>query len=421
MVRDHQRRAEELAGLRYRGRFGEAIPVVDREVSPAPPALTPRFGDEDGLTRVSWAAAPEPEEIADEEGFSASRSVSDWFSHRWDDVTAAVDAGTDRVSRAAVDLWQGAGDALGAGRDAVVTAWDGATGASGEWVDENLAGMREWIGDHVGVFRWLAKALRVVGWVVVAVGAVLTVALGVIGALGGATAGAVFGFGVGAVPAGPAGALAGVTAGLGVVGAGFSLVSAGDFLDGLADWGEGEIDGQELVQRGAAELALAVTSLIGIGAVVKGGKELLGHLPPSWAAGAEEFLGRLFSRDRAERDEPGTPDVPGNALPLDPNRPWTFDIARDEARFPRAHTTDRHGADIPLRREDAGPGGKSIEGRIHGDEPWARRENTSSRWLSDEVMNSTIDGHVRQHWGDRRPAVHGPGLQEHLRRRAPRR
>lgn len=197
--------------------------------------------------------------------------------------------------------------------------------------------------------------------------------------------------------------------GLEVAGVGFSLVSVGDFLDVLADWGEGEIDGQGLVQRGAAELALAVTSLIGVGAVVKGGKKLLEHLPPSWTAKAEEFLGRLFSRDRTERDEPGTPDepesprtpdAPGNALPLDPDRPWTFDIAQNDLRFLDAHTTAKHGAGVPLRREDAGPGERSIEGRIYGDRPWDRRENTSSRWLSEEVMKSTVEEHVRQHWGE---------------------
>ncbi|WP_082495081.1 polymorphic toxin type 30 domain-containing protein [Cellulomonas sp. Leaf334] len=108
--------------------------------------------------------------------------------------------------------------------------------------------------------------------------------------MGGAAIGAVFGFGVGAVPAGAAGALAGATFGLKILGVGFTLVSVGDFLDVVADWGEGKIDGQDLVKQGTLELALAITSLIGVGVVGKILQKTFTHLPASWRKKLDELL-----------------------------------------------------------------------------------------------------------------------------------
>jgi hypothetical protein len=62
-----------------------------------------------------------------------------------------------------------------------------------------------------------------------------------------------------------------------------------------------------------------------------------------------------------------------------------------------AHTIEHHGADIPLRRSD-NPGGKSIEGRIHGDPPWSEPVNTSFRWTSDAVMNQVVNDYIRNNW-----------------------
>ncbi|WP_146929727.1 TNT domain-containing protein, partial [Cellulomonas xylanilytica] len=107
---------------------------------------------------------------------------------------------------------------------------------------------------------------------------------------------AVFGFGVGAVPGGAAGAIAGATFGLKILGVGFTLVSVGDFLDVVADWGEGKIDGQDLVKQGTLELALAITSLIGVGVVGKILQKTLQHLPASWRSKLDEWLKPLTGK-----------------------------------------------------------------------------------------------------------------------------
>jgi hypothetical protein len=133
---------------------------------------------------------------------------------------------------------------------------------------------------------------RIVGWVVVAIGAVLTVVLAVVGATGGSAFGAVFGLGVGAVPGGAAGALAGASTGLKILGVGFALVSVGDFLDVAADWGEGKIDGQDLVKQGSLEAVFALTSLVGFGAIGKIAQKLLQHVPESWLKRLDDLLQR---------------------------------------------------------------------------------------------------------------------------------
>ncbi|WP_432540843.1 TNT domain-containing protein [Kineococcus sp. SYSU DK002] len=349
VVAEHRRRAEDLAALRYSGRFGQTLTVVDGTAAPAPAGLSPAFEPAGTTTRVTWAPGSDDELDLDDRVAAAARSVTDWlggtveraehavregFERVAHDVTTAwrtgaavADVARDRVEatlRAAATIapvlaeqtwdtvrttattaWHAAPDVAAALWDAaphaVVAAvadagrrWDEVTGEAGEWVDGHLAGVRDWIGEHVGAFRWVAKALRIVGWVVVAIGAVLTVALAVAGALG---VGVVVGagtFGVGAVPGGLAGALAGAQAGMLVVGAGFTLVSAGDFLDVLADWGEGTIDGQDLMQRGAGELAMAATSLIGVGAIAKGGQKLFKHLPTPWRQEIDRFLDRYL-------------------------------------------------------------------------------------------------------------------------------
>lgn len=74
---------------------------------------------------------------------------------------------------------------------------------------------------------------------------------------------------------------------------------------------------------------------------------------------------------------------------------------RDPARAgDGAHTTGpdgRHGADIPLRRVD-NPGGKTIEGRLFGDPPWARAERASIKWLSDTLMVRVLNEYIRTNW-----------------------
>jgi len=57
--------------------------------------------------------------------------------------------------------------------------------------------------------------------------------------------------------------------------------------------------------------------------------------------------------------------------------PPKIDVALNDAAHSRAHTIERHGPDVPLRRQ---PGVQTIEGRIHGDHGWGQPENQSFKW-----------------------------------------
>gem|GEM_PF-4466061 len=88
--------------------------------------------------------------------------------------------------------------------------------------------------------------------------------------------------------------------------------------------------------------------------------------------------------------------------------PREVDIAAEDAagRGQGAHTIRDHGSGIQLRmpRDAAGnplptpTGVKSIEGRIFGDTGWADQSNNSSRWLSDDMMNRTVNQYIRENW-----------------------
>ncbi|TQL02662.1 hypothetical protein [Cellulomonas sp. SLBN-39] len=284
VVETHLDRARALEDLRYGGALGRPLPVLD--VDPAPVALP--FGTapfDDGGTTLTWAATSPGDIAADEQAAADSRGIGDWFSDRWDDVSGAVADGADWVADTAGQAWQTVTEA-GA---AIGDWWETTTADLGSWIDENLANVRELVGRHVAGFRFLADALQIVGWVLVAVGAVLTVVLGVVGALGGFAAGTLLG-GVAGVPGGVAGAAAGATFGLKILGVGFTLVSVGDFLDVVADWGEGTIDGQDLVRLGTLELGLAATSLLGVGVVGKILQKAVKHLPASWRRRLDDWL-----------------------------------------------------------------------------------------------------------------------------------
>lgn len=203
--------------------------------------------------------------------------------------------------------------------------WQDTTADLGAWIDENFAGVRAFLGRHVAVLRLLADVCQVIGKVVVALGAVATVALTVIGASGGAVAGAIFGAGVGSAPGGGAGAVAGLTMGLKVLGAGFTIWSVGDFLDVLADWGEGSIDGQDLVQQGSVELVLAATSLLGAGVIGKVLQKTWTRLPASVRGRVDDALERLF---RSRRPLPDISDLEAiHPRHRNPVEPWAEQVA----------------------------------------------------------------------------------------------
>jgi hypothetical protein len=65
-----------------------------------------------------------------------------------------------------------------------------------------------------------------------------------------------------------------------------------------------------------------------------------------------------------------------------------------------AHIIERHGPEIPLRREDVGPGERSIEGRIYGDTPWDRTDNWSYRWIDNTTWQRAIQTHIQANWAN---------------------
>ncbi|WP_199513871.1 hypothetical protein [Nucisporomicrobium flavum] len=77
--------------------------------------------------------------------------------------------------------------------------------------------------------------------------------------------------------------------------------------------------------------------------------------------------------------------------------PPEFNVARNDVAYGAegAHTIDRHGPEIPLRRD---PAMKTVEGRIYGDVGWARPENWSLRWTDHTTMNREINNYVRENW-----------------------
>jgi hypothetical protein len=71
-----------------------------------------------------------------------------------------------------------------------------------------------------------------------------------------------------------------------------------------------------------------------------------------------------------------------------------------------AHTTGRpfgpnggrHDPGIPLERTAAPPGDATIEGRIYGDAPWTRPENSSFKWFDDPTLNNAVNDYIQANW-----------------------
>jgi hypothetical protein len=73
-------------------------------------------------------------------------------------------------------------------------------------------------------------------------------------------------------------------------------------------------------------------------------------------------------------------------------------IADNDAAHQDAHTEERHGPGVIVWRSQGGPGVATLEGRIYGDPPWNGTENWSYGWLSESVMNRTVNELLRQNW-----------------------
>ena len=81
------------------------------------------------------------------------------------------------------------------------------------------------------------------------------------------------------------------------------------------------------------------------------------------------------------------------------DEPPEFNIARNDAAYKDdgAHAGDRHGPDIPLRRDPANQI-RTIEGRIYGDEGWDRPDNYSMRWTDHTTMHREVNNYIRENW-----------------------
>ena len=80
-------------------------------------------------------------------------------------------------------------------------------------------------------------------------------------------------------------------------------------------------------------------------------------------------------------------------------RPPRMNMRAHEAENPgQAHTIERHGPDMPLKRGDAPAGGRTVEGRIYGDPPWPEGQNFSYKWIDEATMNRVVNEHLSSNW-----------------------
>jgi hypothetical protein len=98
----------------------------------------------------------------------------------------------------------------------------------------------------------------------------------------------------------------------------------------------------------------------------------------------------------------------------------SFDIVRNDHdnHDKNAHTVGvgdngRHGPDVQLNRtfdENGQPDGKrSIEGRLHGDQPWEKAMYASGKFNSIAEVNKLINEHIQQNWSEIRTALSKDG------------
>lgn len=304
-LRTREREAERVAGLPYSGALNDQLAATDLEVGgqpdqPADTSISALTGG--GSTQpppVQFVPCQAPEAPPEEPPLFSLGGLKKLGG----DIVGGIKDGAEWLAGKISEAWDTLAEEVSKAWEAMATWWEETTAALGAWIDENLASVREWIKNNVIILRIIAIVLKVVGWVLVVVGAVLLI-LAVIASL----------TGIGALVGVPSAGVA-----LAILGIGASLVGAGEMVDTVADWGEGKIDGKELVKRLAVEGAFTlVTALIPGGAFLRLGKKLLDKLPASLGRKITDFLERLFKKDPPV--EPGVPgrqgDVPGSGRPL---------------------------------------------------------------------------------------------------------
>ncbi len=177
----------------------------------------------------------------------------------------------------------------------------------GRWIDENLAGLRDWIGEHAGVLRGIAQVMRWVGYGLAAVGAVIVGINAVISMTG-----------IGAIVGVP-----GMGLGLLLMGGGLGMAGLADTVDVAVDWGEGKIDGRDLIIQGSISAAIGVASFFGVGLAANAAKQAWKAVPDSWKRNAADWITARFRRSSPSPAvrPPGPGNAPGVHTPLTPTSP----------------------------------------------------------------------------------------------------
>lgn len=305
-LRRREREAEELARLPYSGALldqlaGRDLSVDEQPISPVETSISALTG---GTT-----STPPPTEFVPEQAPEPPQEEPPLLSvggikKLGGDLLGGIQDGAEWLAGKVSEAWDTLAEEVSKAWEAMASWWDDMTADLGAWIDENLAGVREWIKNNVIILRIIAIVLKVVGWILVVVGAVLLILAIIASATG-----------IGALAGVPGAGVA-----LIIMGIGGSLIGAGDMVDTVADWGEGKIDGQELVQQLAIEGAFTLVSLLIPGGVfLKLGKKLLDALPASMRRKIVDFLARLFKRDQPPTPTPrgpGPDDLPGKNRPL---------------------------------------------------------------------------------------------------------
>lgn len=356
-LRTRQREAERISGLPYSGALTEQLAASDLRVDGEPTAeetSISAFAGGASTPSVPVLRLPEQTEVVPDEiddppllSWGTLRNLASGASDRLRD-------GLDWLGEQISGAWDNLAESVAATWAAMAKWWDETTAQLGAWIDENLTELRAWIRDSAFILRIIAVLLKVIGWILVVVGVILLILAAFVAATG---IGLPF-----ALPALPVI--------LGIIGAGFALVGAGDMLDTLVDWGEGKIDGQELVQGLIVEGAFTlISAMVPFGFLGKMGKKLFDLLPASWRRRMTDWWEQMLR---------GTPHPT-------PNRPPRSTDPVDVGSLPiyaRPRPLDRTGRDGHLYPDDYHPYGGMDEQEFY-DRYWDEQAG-SWRYPPDE-------------------------------------
>jgi hypothetical protein len=261
-------------GDTFRGRLGEIPPHLDV----AQGAFAQVARELDGFADVLAAAQGRMAGVrADAEqthdSLAGAGDDDRGLQDAWDGQLAAA-AGLraqvlEAAQRAAAGIRAAGRTSPTAGRGWLADAWED----SKHWLSARADDLRNFVAEHAGALRTLAKVLRWVGMALAAIGAAVAAISFVAG---------FFSAGTGWLGEVPAGAL---------IGAGMVLWGAGDALDTTVDWAEGRISGREFVFRAA----FAVGTAFAGGLAVKLGGKVLDKLAPELAGKLRRWIDDIIT------------------------------------------------------------------------------------------------------------------------------